>query len=211
MHCPDCQQMIANGSEICQHCDWRLFNIPNTVKEISSAQAFEVQPSSTSPQISTQSRPLLLYGGYINSDSPNDRVVWTIPLTILQRLHLLLRGVIPLMVISIPLFFVKEFTGFRDINLAWILWLLFVVGIGRTSLLILLDLLNGEAEVQITRLQKIRLSTSRNSAGSYFGRFDRIGEIEIGRKNYNAALQGAIYQVTYSPHSKRLWAMHPIS
>jgi hypothetical protein len=66
------------------------------------------------------------------------------------------------------------------------------------------DLGRGVAHVQLTRLTGT-ISRKVNNTRLYYGFFENLGKIVITSGIYGEGVAGAIYRLTYSPVSKRLW------
>ena len=68
------------------------------------------------------------------------------------------------------------------------------------------DVFSGVALVQTARLTKTQQIRNRNSA-LYYGYFEQLGKMTISRTNFDSAISGAPYRLTYSPATKRVWEM----
>ncbi|MCA0353322.1 MAG: hypothetical protein LCH85_15110 [Chloroflexi bacterium] len=133
----------------------------------------------------------------------------TVPLTSGQKTQLLFGAFFPLIILAIPIWFIGGSGFSEEISFFWFILGLFGLVMGWQAIMNLVDFFSGVAQVQVDRLTKTQVVKNKNSR-TYYGNFERIGRLNIGRENYNAAFQGAIYQVTYSPRSKRLWAMQQV-
>jgi RNA polymerase subunit RPABC4/transcription elongation factor Spt4 len=71
------------------------------------------------------------------------------------------------------------------------------------------DLGRGIAYVQLTRLTGTS-SQRINKQRRYYGSFEKVGKVAISAGAYSAAVDGAIYKITYSPVSKRAWSVELI-
>ncbi|XSG73995.1 hypothetical protein ACP8Y2_17600 [Herpetosiphon llansteffanensis] len=90
---------------------------------------------------------------------------------------------------TIPGFFKLVFFG-------WVGW--YLMGY-------LLDLLSGVAQVTVDRLGS---KSHRSGSRIYTARFERVGRLDIDSTTYGLLVKGAIYQISYSRFSKRLWTIH---
>ncbi len=133
----------------------------------------------------------------------------SVPLTGGQKTKLLFGALIPLAIIGIIVWSFSRSLANKDAGFAWIFIIAMSLIFVWQSMTKLIDFFSGVAQVQVDRLTKTQIVKNKNSR-TYYGHFERIGRLTIGRQNYDTALQGAIYQVTYSPRSKSLWAMQQV-
>ncbi|WP_110514102.1 hypothetical protein [Herpetosiphon llansteffanensis] len=133
----------------------------------------------------------------------------TVPLTGGQKAKLLFGAIIPMIIITVGIFYVGRAPMTGELSFVWIFIGVLSLIFGWQAITKLIDLFSGVALVQVDRLTKTQIVKNKNSR-TYYGHFERIGRLNIGRQQYDNALQGAIYQLTYSPRSKSLWAMQQI-
>ncbi|KPL81932.1 hypothetical protein [Herpetosiphon geysericola] len=133
----------------------------------------------------------------------------SVPLTGGQKAKLLFGAIIPLIVITIGILYVSRAPMTGELSFVWIFIGVLSLIFGWQAITKLIDFFSGVALVQVDRLTKTQIVKNKNSR-NYYGHFERIGRLNIGRQNYDTALQGAIYQVTYSARSKSLWAMQQV-
>lgn len=133
----------------------------------------------------------------------------TVPLTSGQKTQLLFGALLPLAIIGLIVWSFGRSAANEDAGFAWII----IVGISLffvwQAMAKLIDFFSGVAQVQVDRLTKTQIVKNKNNR-NYYGHFERVGRLDIGRQNYDGAFQGAIYQVTYSPRSKRMWTMQQV-
>lgn len=131
----------------------------------------------------------------------------TVPLTGGQKAQLLAIGVLPFgVMLCVGFFFLSNLGSMRG-DMPFFVPLIFA-GVGLFVLYLavqsLRDFFAGVALVQIARLEKVTRVRQKNGY-SYYAHFERIGRMSSNKGFYNSARQGALYEVTYSPHTKRLW------
>ncbi len=132
-----------------------------------------------------------------------------VPLTGGQKAKLLFGAVIPLVFITVGILYVRRAPMSGELSFVWIFIGVLSLIFGWQAITKLIDFFSGVAQVQVDRLTKAEIVKNKNNR-TYYGHFERIGRLNIGRQQYDNALQGAIYQLTYSPRSKSLWAMQQI-
>jgi hypothetical protein len=141
--------------------------------------------------------------------------VTTTPLTGGQKAQLLASGLLPLLLPAGVLVFLniqlggvlRGFTG----NISPLIYI--VLGV---ILLVILyqavtnlrDFASGVANVQVARLTRTRVVRNRNST-TYYAEFAQLGKFRISRQMMGMAAAGTLYRISYSPTSKRIWAMEP--
>jgi len=142
--------------------------------------------------------------------------VTTVPLTGGQKTQLLLGGLLPILIPGG--FFIVFFSRLGGVssrglsNMPTSVWLamvgvmFFVIYLGIKSLR---DFASGVALVQTARLNKTSFTRNKNST-TFYGDFAQLGKFRISRDDYNAARPGALYRITYSPTSKRVWQMSQV-
>ncbi|KPL81925.1 hypothetical protein [Herpetosiphon geysericola] len=92
-------------------------------------------------------------------------------------------------------------------------WLGVTVMIAATSIYLLnlvRDLLSGFVTVQIAQLELLREYSNR--AGTrFYGDFGVLGKLQLSKEHFDLAIEGNYYNVTYSPKSKTVWGLAPLS
>lgn len=149
-------------------------------------------------------------GGSINASIPP---VSTVPLTGKQKSQLLAGSFLRLGITTIFgfVFFATTLRRpFAELPLPFMLFILIFglifSGIVYQAFKAVRDVFSGVALVQTARLTKTQQIRNRNSA-LYYGYFEQLGKMTISRTNFDSAISGAPYRLTYSPATKRVWAM----
>ncbi|MBA3470095.1 MAG: hypothetical protein H0T53_10660 [Herpetosiphonaceae bacterium] len=160
-------------------------------------------------------KPTVVPGPGIDAPLPP---VTTVPLTGGQKTQLLFAGLLPILIPGgFFVFFLTRFSGVsvRGLdNLPGMFMLAIVAVIALVMFLLyqalksLRDFGSGVALMQTARLTKTSFTRNKNNV-THYGEFAQLGKFRISRDDYNAARPGALYRVTYSPASKRAWAMQP--
>ncbi|ABX06294.1 MAG TPA: hypothetical protein DEF47_03075 [Herpetosiphon sp.] len=233
MKCPNCYSNVSNSTEKCPRCDWPL----RAPAAATSSAAFGESPTANAwgrdqtndagvweptmpasaaweqptaePASTWDQAPLQSVAPPPNATMMGNAMPTTVTLTSGQKTQLLFGAFFPLIILAIPIWFIGGSGGSEEISFFWFILGLFGLVVGWQAIMNLADFFSGVAQVQVDRLTKTQVVKNKNSR-TYYGHFERIGRLNIGRENYDGAFQGAIYQVTYSPRSKRLWAMQQL-
>lgn len=233
MKCPNCYSNVSSSNQKCPRCDWPLL----APAAATSSAAFGESPTAnawgrdqtndpgvweptipasaaweqaTAESVSTWDQaPMQSVAPPPSPTMMGNAMPATVPLTSGQKTQLLFGAFFPLIILAIPIWFIGRSGFTEEISFFWFILGLFGLVMGWQAIMNLVDFFSGVAQVQVDRLTKTQVVKNKNSR-TYYGHFERIGRLNIGRENYNAAFQGAIYQVTYSPRSKRLWAMQQV-
>jgi hypothetical protein len=136
----------------------------------------------------------------------------TIPLTAMQKARLI-RDCLPLLffllVLGFVALFLRNITGAPPPTLL----LLFLVGVVFFMAWIALnrvrDLASGVALVQEDLLT--RLSRGTGTQRHAFGEFEQLGRFTLTTKAFHQGQRNQRHRVTYSPASKTVWTLEPLS
>jgi hypothetical protein len=120
------------------------------------------------------------------------------------------------------------FIGFAIIVLAVLTLFGSVIGVGISSILFRLfisfvlvvlgfqavqrirDLISGQANVVVDILERSWRSGG-SGRGIYFGKFQQLGRIRVIGKAHFGSHNGQRYRVTYSPISRIVWTLEPVT
>lgn len=184
--------------------------MPDSMPANPATQALGSWEQSTAEPASTWDQaPMQSVAPPPNAAMMGNAMPTTVPLTSGQKTQLLFSALFQSVFLVLPVWFITQ-SGFpKDFGFFWVILGIFGLIFGWQIIINLIDLVSGVAQVQVDRLTKTQVVKNKNSR-TYYGHFERVGRLKIGRENYNAAFQGAIYQVTYSPRSKRVWAMQQV-
>ncbi|XSG74006.1 hypothetical protein ACP8Y2_17665 [Herpetosiphon llansteffanensis] len=72
------------------------------------------------------------------------------------------------------------------------------------------DLLSGSVTVHIDQLELLREYSDR-SGTRFYGDFSALGKLQLSKEHFDLAIEGNYYSVTYSPKSKTVWGLAPLS
>ncbi|WP_110514731.1 hypothetical protein [Herpetosiphon llansteffanensis] len=72
------------------------------------------------------------------------------------------------------------------------------------------DLVSGSVTVHIAQLELLREYSDR-SGKHYYGDFGTLGKLQLSKEHFDLAIEGNYYSVTYSPKSKTVWGLAPLS
>ena len=70
------------------------------------------------------------------------------------------------------------------------------------------DLRMGVAQVRVGRLVK-KWATSQSANATFYAEFEGFGRIILMHALYEPLVIGQVYEVTYSPHTRRGWSIEP--
>ena len=74
------------------------------------------------------------------------------------------------------------------------------------------DLISGQSHVVVDVLESSwRSGGSRNASRNFYARFQQLGRMRIMPKAHFGSSRGQRYRVTYSPISKIVWSLEPVS
>ncbi|KPL81936.1 hypothetical protein [Herpetosiphon geysericola] len=204
MNCPICNTPLATASQPCPICNQRTRRSIATplFGEFPMANAYQrTEPMSEplwEPEAEPAHEPTKAELAWLETFAPT-----TIRLTSDQKSLLLESSIFHLtMLIAVAWFVLRielaeTIPGFfKLVFFGWVGW--YLMGY-------LLDLLSGVAQVAVDRLGS-KSHSSRNSI--YKARFERVGRLDIDWTTYRLLVKGAIYQISYSRFSKRLWTIH---
>ena len=152
-------------------------------------------------------------GSSINASIPS---VSTVPLTGRQKGQLLAGSFLRLGITTIFgfVFFATTLRRpFAELPLPFMLFILIFglifSGIVYQAFKAVRDVFSGVALVQIAQLTKIQQVRNKNTI-TYYGHFAQLGKMTISRTNFDSAISGAPYRLTYSPATKRVWDMQAV-
>lgn len=206
MQCPNCDTLLVNAAQPCPICNQQTRRSIATplFGEFPMANAYRrTEPMAEplwEPEIAPEFVVSMADQAWLESFVPT-----TIKLTSEQKSVLLDTIVLYLTMLIAVAWFVLRIE--LDETIPGFFKLVFFGWVGWHLLLTLLDLLSGVAQVTVDQLGS-KSYNSRNSLKKYNARFERVGSFNIGSKRYELAVKGAIYQISYSRFSKRLWTMH---
>lgn len=130
-----------------------------------------------------------------------------VPLTFSQKVRLLATG-LPFLACCLVfggyLVLVGEELAPPPPPLLWIVILLALLVVGYQGIQGLRDLISGTALAQ-----EDLLNSSSQERKSYYGRFERLGNLRMSREAYFQNSPGQRYRVVYSPISKIVWDLEP--
>ncbi|MFD3162366.1 hypothetical protein [Herpetosiphon sp. NSE202] len=72
------------------------------------------------------------------------------------------------------------------------------------------DLRSGYVQVQLDQLTLLGEYSNR-SGKHYYAEFSAIGTQQLQKAQYDLAIEGNFYSITYSPNSKIIWELAPLS
>ncbi|HYF63436.1 MAG TPA: hypothetical protein VD886_11520 [Herpetosiphonaceae bacterium] len=67
------------------------------------------------------------------------------------------------------------------------------------------DLRAGVAQVRVARLADKRASAGSSGGRTYYAEFEEVGSVIVMHDIYEPLVVGRLYQVTYSPHTRKGW------
>lgn len=203
MECPNCHSNVAPRLERCPRCDWLLNDLP-------TATASDIPNELSSPPARWDQTPLLSDTVAPNTALIGSSVPTTTPLTGSQKFRLLFGTFLPFASLAMVIWLVLQIDFLAGISVVWLIVGVFGLIVGWQVTIHLLDFFSGVAQTQVDRLTKIQVVKFTRQP-IFYGHFERVGRLNIGRVNHKVGIQGAIYQIIYSPHSKRLWMMKQVS
>ena len=150
---------------------------------------------------------------YPDIPSTTNVVASTVPLTLMQRLRLLVDCLPFLFFLVVTLLYVTVLTSvFGAPNLALLAFLGLVLLItGFTAVQRLRDLLPGTAAVQTDLLEKSWRPRYGNGRRRCYGEFAQLGKLVLINQVYYQNPAGQRYRVYYSPVSRIVWDLQPVA
>lgn len=206
--CGGCAQFLPENVTYCKYCGWSV-DIGEAPAPSPPSSVAEAAPAAEAPP-APKFKPDELYQ------------ITRVPLTGEQKRTLIVNIVVPplsLFIFIVVLTLIPTLMGMMPYGQVldrippfsgWLIVFLMLFG-AYSWLRSVCDLGRGVTYVQLTRLSDKSLHRHRdNKRWTHYGFFEKVGKIVISDEAYRTAIMGAIYRLTYSPISKRLWEMELI-
>jgi hypothetical protein len=159
-------------------------------------------------------------GGALTAAAPLAQDATTIPLTDEQRTALKLNTTLPILILVPTLGvvllmascvlgrfldspFVKGFAAIAGVLLLVVIAFVAIHVRSHRA-----DLRAGVTQVRVARL--IRKRATSQSPRSFYAEFEQIGSVTVMYDLYQRLVEGDLYRVTYSQHTRRGWSIDPL-
>ena len=136
-----------------------------------------------------------------------------VPLTLSQQIRLL-SGCLPLIFFSLALAFVltrlEGLTGSRAPLFVILFLCALVLFMGGIAVTRIRDLVSGVALLQEDVLELAWRAGRTSRSRDYYGKFTRLGKLQLVPSAYHQGINGFRYRICYSPVSKIVWSLEQI-